>query len=71
MILNVFGKEIEVLKDGSQWKTFYLGSDGKKRIARDIVIPNNLPENEVVGYVADLCHEWATAKYNEVVVVQK
>jgi len=59
MLLNVFGKKIEVVRNGDLWQVFYIGNEGKKRVARDIVIPRSLPESEIVEYVADICHEWA------------
>ncbi len=37
----------------------YAGSEGKHRIAHDIVIPPDAPEAELERYLADLCHEWA------------
>lgn len=69
MKLNVFGKNIEAIKRDSQWKVFYLGNEGKKRLAGDILIPSDIGEEELVGYLADLCHEWARPNHNDVVNV--
>lgn len=60
MKLDVFGKLVEVKQRNRQWLVFYLGNEGKKRKATDIHVPEGLPESEVVNYIADLCHEWAT-----------
>ena len=57
---------LEVHRDGGQWKAFYPGSDGTRRPARDIVIPPEVEERDLPGYIADLCHEWATLENNEV-----
>lgn len=65
MKLNVFGKKIEVARKENQWKVFYFGNEGKKRAAEDIVLPAGLKEEEIVAYIADLCHEWATPNHNE------
>ena len=61
MVFDVFGRQVIVQREGEQWAVFYAGADGKKRIARDIVIPAELGAAEVERYLADLCHEWATA----------
>ena len=66
MKLNVFGRLVEVSKDHHGWKAFYPGTGGTKRLAHDIVIPSDLDESELVDYIADLCHEWATLENNEV-----
>ena len=46
--------------------TFYTGADGKKRSAKDIVIPSELAESALEQYLDDLCHEWATATQPDV-----
>ncbi len=61
MKLDVFGRLVEITRSNNRWHTFYCGNEGKKRIAEDIKIPDNISESDVVGYVADLCHEWATS----------
>jgi len=66
MKLNVYGKRIEAVKTDNGWKVFYLG-EGLKRLANDLVIPKSISEDEVIPYLADLCHEWATAKNSQVV----
>lgn len=61
MKLDVFGKLVEVNRRNEQWLVFYVGNEGKKRMATDISVPNSIPESEVINYIADLCHEWATS----------
>ena len=70
MKLEVFGKLVEVNRRNRRWLIFYLGNEGKKRTATDISIPDNISEAEVVSYIADLCHEWATPKNPEVKVLK-
>ena len=48
------------LKNEDGWQVFYLGSEGKRRAARDIVVPANVEESKLTQYLDDLCHEWAT-----------
>ncbi len=60
MTFDVFGRHVIVQREDERWAVFYTGADGKKRIAKDIVIPAVLEAAEVERYLADLCHEWAT-----------
>lgn len=69
MKINVFGKIIEVVRNDNRWEVFHVGNEGKKRLANDIVIPSNLKEEELIGYISDLCHEWATPANKEVKIL--
>ncbi len=60
MKFSVYGRKLEILRSGEKWKVFLLGSEGRKRVADDIVIPSHLKEDEVKRYLEDLLHEWAT-----------
>ncbi len=71
MKLNVYGRPVEVLCTAGEWRVFYLGNEGKKRIAQDIMLPKGLSESEVLGFISDLCHEWASSRYPVVHVIDK
>jgi hypothetical protein len=60
--LDVFGRHVLVIRDGSGWKAFYAGEEGKRRPATDIVVPNDICETALEQYLADLCHEWSTER---------
>ncbi|WP_026375563.1 DUF7661 family protein [Aestuariibacter salexigens] len=60
MKLDVFGRHVEVSKRDGAWTVFYLGDEGKKRPAADIRIPDSIGEDEVIAFIDDLCHEWAS-----------
>ena len=66
MKLDVFGKYVEVIRRKDEWRVFYLSNEVKKRDALDIKIPPEVAESEVIEYISDLCHEWASAKNNRV-----
>ncbi|MCD4723042.1 MAG: hypothetical protein K8S13_24760 [Desulfobacula sp.] len=66
MKFNVYGRKIEIIKSLNGWDVFYIGNEGKKRTAHDIIILIDLKESEIVGYLEDLLHEWATAKNHSV-----
>lgn len=63
---DVFGRLLQVVATESGWQAFYAGDDGKRRPARDIVIPDGLEESDIERYLDDLCHEWASDKNNRV-----
>ncbi len=69
MKFNAYGKTIEVVQMSGAWVAFYLGSEGKKRIAHDIWIPSELKEEEIKNYLEDLLHEWAKSGRNTVEII--
>ncbi len=65
--IDVYGRKIEIVRSCDSWDVFYLGNEGKKRTAHDIVIPQDLTENELINYIEDLLHEWATPSNNKII----
>ena len=63
---DVFGRDILVVEKDGGWEAFYLGNEGKRRVAKDIVVPSSITESEMIQYLDDLCHEWATDRNNSV-----
>jgi hypothetical protein len=53
-------------RSDESWQMFYLSADGKRRPAVDIMVPDFVTESEIVNFIADLCHEWATDRYPDV-----
>jgi hypothetical protein len=68
--LEIFGRTVLVERRVDGWEAFYLGSDGKRRRAEDLIIPSTILEEELEAYLADLCHEWATPRNPRVVRVR-
>lgn len=64
--LDVFGQRVLVFRQQKRWAVFYLGNDGKRRPAKDLVIPAGCEECEIPRYLADICHEWATPQHPDV-----
>jgi hypothetical protein len=60
---DVFGRDVLVAKTEDGWQAFYVRNEGKRRLARDIIIPGNIEESSLLQYLDDLCHEWATDRY--------
>ncbi len=69
--LNVFGREVLVVRQDEKWSVFYVGPDGKKRPAADIMIPPATKESEIERWLADLCHEWSSLKHPSVTRLDK
>ena len=63
---DVFGRRVLVVGSEAGWSVFYLGSEGKRRPAHDILVPPYVSESELERYLADLCHEWATERHPDV-----
>jgi len=57
---DVFGKRILIIEVNGEWAVFYIGEEGKRRPAIDIILPPDIPEMEIEQYLGDICHEWAT-----------
>lgn len=66
MKFDVFGRSVIVSRVGEVWKTYYGGSEGKRRPATDIVIPASVDAAGLCQYLSDLCHEWATSSHPDV-----
>ena len=63
---DVFGIDVLVRRSDDGWSVYYIGSEGKRRPAGDIVIPADVAESDVQGFLADLRHEWASEQYPNV-----
>ena len=61
--LNVFGRQVLAVRSEDGWQLFYLSADGKRRPADDLIVPPFVAESEMVSYLEDLCHEWASDRH--------
>jgi len=66
---NVYGREVLIERTRDHWSAYYIGADGKRRSAKDIVIPASVAEADLEQYLADLCHEWATERHPHVLLL--
>ena len=58
---NIFGALIAVSRSQGGWKAYHLGPDGKRRPA-DFIVPDDIAEDDLCEYLADLFHENATPR---------
>ena len=66
LLFDVFGRTVLVVASQGGWSAFYVGVEGKRRPARDLVVPGDITEEEMEQYLGDLCHEWASHRHPEV-----
>jgi len=62
---NVFGRIVEVQRQGAQWQALLVGQDGKRSPA-GFVVPDFVEADELGQYLADLFHESATPQHGDV-----
>jgi hypothetical protein len=62
---NVFGRIVEVQRQGARWHALQVGVDGKRSPA-GFVVPDFVGEDEIAQYLADLFHESATPDNGDV-----
>lgn len=65
---NISGSFIAVTDSSGAWRAFYFGAEGKRRFA-DCVIPDDVVEQDLCEYLADLFHENATPRNNKVILL--
>lgn len=70
MKLKVYGRRMDVERIHDEWIAFYVGLEGKRRKATDLIIPAHFEEDEVVSWVADLLHELATEENTSVEIIE-
>jgi hypothetical protein len=62
---NVFGRIVQVRREGALWQAYSVGGDGKQAPA-GFVVPDFIGEDEMEQYLFDLFHESATPANGDV-----
>ena len=62
---NVFGRIVEVRREGGEWRTFAVGTDGKLGPA-GFEIPAFIEDAELEQYLFDIFHESASRSGQDV-----
>jgi hypothetical protein len=60
---DAYGRMLEIERSEAGWDAFDVGYDGKRRRADAVLMPSALAEEDVARWLADLCHESATARH--------
>ncbi|VED53769.1 Uncharacterised protein [Raoultella terrigena] len=67
LIYDVFGRHIGVQREGERWLIFRADlTERKFSRLYEVIIPDDLTETEIPGWLDDIFHEAATEKYPEV-----
>lgn len=66
--INAYGRLLEIIKENEHWSIYVLG-EGKKSLAKDIIIPPTYNEQEALEYLADMLHEAATPQNPDIKIV--
>jgi hypothetical protein len=60
MRVDVFGRySLDVERTGEAWAVYRVG-EGKRSVVPEIAVPSHLDEDQVIRYLGDLLHEYAT-----------
>lgn len=60
---NVFGKKMSVQRKNEEWLLFLESDTSLRARVYDVVIPSELDESELAGYLADIFHENASSRH--------
>jgi hypothetical protein len=60
LLFDVFGATMEMKRHDHRWLLLRISGDGKSSPVNEVVIPDNLAEEELAGFLDDMFHEYAT-----------
>ena len=67
---NVFGKVMSVYKTHQGWQLYNESDTGIRARVYDVVIPDDLTETQLEGYLDDIYHEYSSNKHPKVVAIK-
>lgn len=67
LIYNVFGRHLAVKKTSGGWQVFRADL-AERKFSRlyDIIIPDEMTEDEIPGWLGDIFHEAASERHSDV-----
>ena len=70
LIYKVFGRHIGVQRQGERWQLFRVDlNEGKFSPLAGVIIPDDLTEAEIPGWLGDIFHEAASPRHPDVRLV--
>ncbi|HDG1671015.1 TPA: hypothetical protein ACGEYS_001541 [Kluyvera cryocrescens] len=71
LIYDVFGRHIGVQREDERWQVFRVDlTEQKYSRLHGVIIPDDLTEAEIPGWLDDIYHEAATDKHPNVTRIQ-
>ena len=71
LIYDVFGRHIGVQREDERWQVFRVDLGGRRFFRQyGVIIPDDLTEAEIPGWLDDIYHEAATDKHPNVTRIQ-
>lgn len=69
ILVDVFGRMAQLVRMEGGWQLFLLGNEGKKRLVQEFAAAPSMSEAEVLDYLDDLYHEWASESHPRVMKI--
>ncbi|OQW30107.1 MAG: hypothetical protein A4E19_11170 [Nitrospira sp. SG-bin1] len=63
---DVFGRMMQAKRIDGRWQLFLVGAEGKKRPVPDVSVPPHLSAEELLTFLDDLYHEFASPSHPSV-----
>ena len=60
---------MDVVRVNGEWIAYFVGNEGKRVRATDIVIPDALSSTGIPSYLNDLLHRWAVERHPGVTTI--
>lgn len=66
IVFDVFGKRIQSVRTAEGWELFEVGNRGKLRRFGGTIVPPKLSEEQLIAFLDDLFHQYATLSHPRV-----
>ena len=66
LLFDVFGRIMQAQRIDGRWQLFLVGAEGKKRPVPDVTVPPHLSTEELLTFLDDLYHEFASPSHPSV-----
>ncbi|MEX5215175.1 MAG: hypothetical protein NW703_13540 [Nitrospiraceae bacterium] len=70
ILIILFGRMAQLVRTEGGWELYLLGNEGKKRRVQEFAASPTMCEAEVLGYLDDLYHEWASEAHPHVIKIE-
>ena len=66
LLFDVFGRIMQAQRIDGRWQLFLVGDEGKKRPVPDVTVPPHLSAEELLTFLDDVYHEYASPSHPSV-----